>query len=120
MVFWVWRPKRGLILVISDDPDDETEKLAEAINAEFADACRLGNMNKARSVPGMAQVIDYAIDDWRGFVHTTVTEGQPSPFYECMGRVSVMGSTAATNGFSVNAVVCCFRWFITVHSIACL
>ncbi|TXR01864.1 portal protein, partial [Escherichia coli] len=22
---------------------------------------------------------DYAIDDWRGFVDTTVTEGQPSP-----------------------------------------
>lgn len=135
------------LLVISDDPDDETEKLAEAINAEFADACRLGNMNKACSdayaeqikaglswvevrrnsdpfgpefkvstvsrnevfwdwlsreadlsdcrwlmrrrwmdtdeakatFPGMAQVIDYAIDDWRGFVDTTVTEGQPSP-----------------------------------------
>lgn len=135
------------LLVISDDPDDETEKLAEAINAEFADACRLGNMNKARSdayaeqikaglswvevrrnsdpfgpefkvstvsrnevfwdwlsreadlsdcrwlmrrrwmdtdeakatFPGMDQVIDYAIDDWRGFVDTTVTEGQPSP-----------------------------------------
>lgn len=135
------------LLVISDDPDDETEKLAEAINAEFADACRLGNMNKARSdayaeqikaglswvevrrnsdpfgpefkvstvsrnevfwdwlsreadlsdcrwlmrrrwmdtdeakatFPGMAQVIDHAIDDWRGFVDTTVTEGQPSP-----------------------------------------
>ncbi|END7239722.1 portal protein [Escherichia coli] len=135
------------LLVISDDPDDETEKLTEAINAEFADACRLGNMNKARSdayaeqikaglswvevrrnsdpfgpefkvstvsrnevfwdwlsreadlsdcrwlmrrrwmdtdeakatFPGMAQVIDYAIDDWRGFVDTMVTEGQPSP-----------------------------------------
>lgn len=135
------------LLVISDDPDDETEKLVEAINAEFADACRLGNMNKARSdayaeqikaglswvevrrnsdpfgpefkvstvsrnevfwdwlsreadlsdcrwlmrrrwmdtdeakatFPGMAQVIDYAIDDWRGFVDTMVTEGQPSP-----------------------------------------
>ncbi|HIE1976332.1 TPA: portal protein [Escherichia coli] len=135
------------LVVMSDDPDDETEKLAEAINAEFADACRLGNMNKARSdayaeqikaglswvevrrnsdpfgpkfkistvsrnevfwdwlsreadlsdcrwlmrrrwmdtdetkatFPGMAQVIDYAIDDWRGFVDTTVTEGHPSP-----------------------------------------
>lgn len=137
---------RTELLVMSDDPDDETEKLAEAINAEFADACRLGNMNKARSdayaeqikaglswvevrrnsdpfgpefkvstvsrnevfwdwlsreadlsdcrwlmrrrwmdtdeakatFPGMAQVIDYAIDDWRGFVDTSVTEGQPS------------------------------------------
>ncbi|EFJ3985702.1 portal protein [Escherichia coli] len=135
------------LVVMSDEPDDETEKLAEAINAEFADACRLGNMNKARSdayaeqikaglswvevrrnsdpfgpefkvstvsrnevfwdwlsreadlsdcrwlmrrrwmdtdeakatFPGMAQVIDYAIDDWRDFVDTTVTEGQPSP-----------------------------------------
>lgn len=135
------------LVVMSDEPDDETEKLAEAINAEFAEACRLGNMNKARSdayaeqikaglswvevrrnsdpfgpefkvstvsrnevfwdwlsreadlsdcrwlmrrrwmdtdeakatFPGMAQVIDYAIDDWRGFVDTTVTEGQPSP-----------------------------------------
>lgn len=135
------------LVVMSDDPDEETEKLAEAINAEFADACRLGNMNKARSdayaeqikaglswvevrrnsdpfgpafkvstvsrnevfwdwmsreadlsdcrwlmrrrwmdtdeakvtFPGMAQVIDQAIDDWRGFVDTTIKEGQPSP-----------------------------------------
>ncbi|EPT0642431.1 portal protein, partial [Escherichia coli] len=37
------------LIVMSDDPNDDTEKLAEAINAEFADACRLGNMNKARS-----------------------------------------------------------------------
>lgn len=35
--------------VVSDDPDEEAETLAEAINAVFADACRLGNINKARS-----------------------------------------------------------------------
>ncbi|HBD3082855.1 TPA: portal protein [Escherichia coli] len=63
------------LVVMSDEPDDETEKLAEAINAEFADACRLGNMNKARS----DAYAEHAIDDWRGFVDTTVTEGQPSP-----------------------------------------
>lgn len=134
------------LIVVSDDPDDDAEQLAAAVNAEFADACRLGNLNKARSdayaeqikagvswvevrrnsdpfgprfkistvsrnevywdwlsreadlsdcrwlmrrrwmdtdeakatFPGMAQIIDYAINDWRGFVDTTVTEGQPS------------------------------------------
>ncbi|WP_340533049.1 portal protein [Escherichia coli] len=135
------------LIVVSDDPDDDAEQLAAAVNAEFADACRLGNLNKARSdayaeqikagvswvevrrnsdpfgprfkistvsrnevywdwlsreadlsdcrwlmrrrwmdtdeakatFPGMAQIIDYAINDWRGFVDTAVTEGQPSP-----------------------------------------
>ncbi|HBC1012611.1 TPA: portal protein [Escherichia coli] len=135
------------LIVLSDDPDDEAEQLAEAINAEFADACRLGNMNKARSdayaeqikagiswvevrrnsdpfgpkfkistvsrnevfwdwlsreadlsdcrwlmrrrwldtdeakstFPGISDVIDHAINDWRGFVDTTITEGRPSP-----------------------------------------
>ncbi|HAX5199289.1 TPA: portal protein [Escherichia coli] len=134
------------LIVVSDDPDDDAEQLAAAVNAEFADACRLGNLNKARSdayaeqikagvswvevrrnsdpfgprfkistvsrnevywdwlsreadlsdcrwlmrrrwmdtdeakatFPGMAQIIDYAINDWRGFVDTTFTEGQPS------------------------------------------
>ncbi len=37
------------LIVVSDDPDDDAEQLAAAVNAEFADACRLGNLNKARS-----------------------------------------------------------------------
>lgn len=37
------------LLVMADDPDDETEQLAEAINAQFADVCRLGRLDKARS-----------------------------------------------------------------------
>ncbi|WP_173636211.1 portal protein [Paramixta manurensis] len=37
------------LMVIADDPTDEFEQLAEAVNAEFADACRLANINKVRS-----------------------------------------------------------------------
>ncbi|WP_315707547.1 portal protein [Brenneria uluponensis] len=37
------------LMVIADDPDDEMEKLAEAVNAEFSDACRLSGLNKARA-----------------------------------------------------------------------
>lgn len=134
------------LMVISDDPDEQAEKLADAINAEFSDVCRLSNLNKARSdayaeqikaglgwvevrrnsdpfgpkfkvstvnrnevfwdwlsreadlsdcrwlmrrrwmdideakvsFPGMAQVIDYAVSDWQGFVDTTMAEGQSS------------------------------------------
>ncbi|EAP6364769.1 portal protein [Salmonella enterica] len=134
------------LMVVSDDPDEEAEKLADAINAEFADACRLSNLNKARSdayaeqikaglswvevrrnsdpfgpkfkvstvnrnevfwdwlsreadlsdcrwlmrrrwmdtdeakvsFPGMSQIIDYAVHEWRGFVDTTLAEGQDS------------------------------------------
>ncbi|EDX0374314.1 portal protein [Salmonella enterica] len=134
------------LMVVSDDPDEEAEKLADAINAEFADACRLSNLNKARSdayaeqikaglswvevrrnsdpfgpkfkvstvnrnevfwdwlsreadlsdcrwlmrrrwmdtdeakvsFPGMADVIDYSVNDWKGFIDTTLIEGQDS------------------------------------------
>ncbi|EAW9117608.1 portal protein [Salmonella enterica] len=134
------------LMVVSDDPDEEAEKLADAINAEFADACRLSNLNKARSdayaeqikaglswvevrrnsdpfgpkfkvstvnrnevywdwlsreadlsdcrwlmrrrwmdtdeakvsFPGMSQIIDYAVHEWRGFVDTTLAQGQDS------------------------------------------
>lgn len=37
------------LLVTADDPDDEMEALAEAINAEFADVCRLSRLDKARA-----------------------------------------------------------------------
>lgn len=37
------------LLVIADDPDEKMEQMCEAVNSEFADACRLGGMNKARS-----------------------------------------------------------------------
>lgn len=134
------------LLVIADDPDEEMEQLAEAVNAEFADACRLSGLNKARSdayadqikaglswvevrrnpdlfgprykvgtvhrnevfwdwhsreadlsdcrwlmrkrwldvdevkasFPNMAEVIDYSINDWVGFVDTDIAEGQES------------------------------------------
>ncbi|PWC10539.1 portal protein [Brenneria corticis] len=134
------------LLVIADDPDEEMEQLAEAVNAEFADACRLAGVNKARSdayadqikaglswvearrnpdlfgprykvgtvhrnevfwdwhsreadlsdcrwlmrkrwldvdevkatFPDMAEVIDYSINDWVGFVDTDIAEGQES------------------------------------------
>ncbi|HAF1611023.1 TPA: portal protein, partial [Salmonella enterica] len=134
------------LMVVSDDPDEEAEKLADAINAEFADACRLSNLNKARSdayaeqikaglgwvevrrnsdpfgpkfkvstvnrnevfwdwlsreadlsdcrwlmrrrwmdideakvsFPGMSQIIDYTVHEWRGFVDTTLAGGQDS------------------------------------------
>ncbi|RUR99437.1 portal protein [Pectobacterium polaris] len=134
------------LMVIADDPDEEMEQLADAVNAEFADVCRLSNINKARSdayaeqikaglswvevrrnsdlfgsrykvgtvhrnevfwdwhsreadlsdcrwlmrkrwldvdevkatFPDMAQVIDYSINEWRGFVDTDIAEGQES------------------------------------------
>lgn len=37
------------LMVIADDPDDSFEDMAEAVNAEFADVCRLSGMDKARS-----------------------------------------------------------------------
>ncbi|MEQ9721281.1 portal protein [Yersinia alsatica] len=37
------------LMVIADDPDETTELMVEAVNAEFADACRLSGLNKARS-----------------------------------------------------------------------
>ncbi|MEZ8965501.1 portal protein [Vibrio breoganii] len=37
------------LLVKADDPSEEFEQIAEAINSEFADACRLGRMDRARS-----------------------------------------------------------------------
>ncbi|GLY59278.1 portal protein [Pectobacterium carotovorum subsp. carotovorum] len=134
------------LMVIADDPDEEMEQLADAVNAEFADVCRLSNINKARSdayaeqikaglswvevrrnsdlfgsrykvgtvhrnevfwdwhsreadmsdcrwlmrkrwldvdevkatFPDMSQVIDYSINEWRGFVDTDIAEGQES------------------------------------------
>lgn len=134
------------LMVIADDPNEEMEQLADAVNAEFADVCRLSNINKARSdayaeqikaglswvevrrnsdlfgsrykvgtvhrnevfwdwhsreadlsdcrwlmrkrwldvdevkatFPDMAQVIDYSINEWRGFVDTDIAEGQES------------------------------------------
>ncbi len=53
------------LVVMSDEPDDETEKLAEAVNAEFADACRLGNMNKARSDAYAEQIQGGPSVGWR-------------------------------------------------------
>ncbi|MFM4979762.1 portal protein [Aeromonas caviae] len=36
------------LMVIADDHDDELEQLAEAVNAEYADMCRLGGLDRAR------------------------------------------------------------------------
>ena len=35
------------LMVIADDHDDELEQLAEAVNAEYADMCRLGGLDRA-------------------------------------------------------------------------
>ncbi|EKA7348899.1 TPA: portal protein [Vibrio vulnificus] len=37
------------LLVCADDPDEQMELMAEAVNAEFSDAARLGRLDKARS-----------------------------------------------------------------------
>ncbi|MGF1727064.1 portal protein [Photobacterium nomapromontoriensis] len=44
------------LLVVADDPDEQMELLAEAINAEFVDACRLGRLDKARSDAYASQI----------------------------------------------------------------
>ncbi|WP_407330562.1 portal protein [Enterovibrio sp. 27052020O] len=44
------------LMVIADDPDEEMEKLAEAVNAEFSDACRLSRLDRARSEAYAGQV----------------------------------------------------------------
>ncbi|EKN6225262.1 TPA: portal protein [Yersinia enterocolitica] len=134
------------LMVIADDPNEEMEIMAEAVNAEFADACRLSGLNKARSdayaeqikaglswvevrrnddpfankfkvstvhrnevfwdwfsreadlsdcrwlmrkrwldvdevkgtFPDKAQIIDYSLNEWKGFVDTALADGQES------------------------------------------
>ena len=134
------------LMVIADDPNEEMEVMAEAVNAEFADACRLSGLNKARSdayaeqikaglswvevrrnddpfankfkvstvhrnevywdwfsreadlsdcrwlmrkrwldvdevkgtFPDKAQIIDYSLNEWKGFVDTVLAAGQES------------------------------------------
>ncbi|UKA08696.1 portal protein [Photobacterium damselae subsp. damselae] len=44
------------LLVTADDQDDEMEQLAEAINAEFSDVCRLARLDKARSDAYASQI----------------------------------------------------------------
>ncbi|EKN4159719.1 portal protein [Yersinia enterocolitica] len=134
------------LMVIADDPNEEMEVMAEAVNAEFADACRLSGLNKARSdayaeqikaglswvevrrnsdpfdnkfkvstvhrnevfwdwfsreadlsdcrwlmrkrwldvdevkgtFPDKAQIIDYSLNEWKGFVDTVLADGQES------------------------------------------
>nr|WP_145586269.1 portal protein [Yersinia rochesterensis] len=134
------------LMVIADDPNEEMEIMAEAVNAEFADACRLSGLNKARSdayaeqikaglswvevrrnsdpfdnkfkvstvhrnevfwdwfsreadlsdcrwlmrkrwldvdevkgtFPDKSQIIDYSLNEWKGFVDTDLAAGQES------------------------------------------
>lgn len=134
------------LMVIADDPNEEMEVMGEAVNAEFADACRLSGLNKARSdayaeqikaglswvevrrnddpfankfkvstvhrnevywdwfsreadlsdcrwlmrkrwldvdevkgtFPDKAQIIDYSLNEWKGFVDTVLAAGQES------------------------------------------
>ncbi|WP_145500051.1 portal protein [Yersinia bercovieri] len=134
------------LVVIADDPNEEMEVMAEAVNAEFADACRLSGLNKARSdahaeqikaglswvevrrnsdpfvhkfkvstvhrnevywdwfsheadlsdcrwlmrkrwldvdevkgtFPDKSQIIDYSLNEWKGFVDTDLAAGQES------------------------------------------
>ncbi|WP_430472250.1 portal protein [Vibrio misgurnus] len=44
------------LLVCADDPDEQMELMAEAVNAEFADAARLGRLDKARSDAYASQI----------------------------------------------------------------
>ncbi|MCA2497789.1 portal protein [Vibrio parahaemolyticus] len=44
------------LLVSADDPDEQMELLAEAVNSEFADAARLGRLDKARSDAYASQI----------------------------------------------------------------
>lgn len=37
------------LMVINDDPDEEFEDMAEAVNSEIADVCRISGTDKARS-----------------------------------------------------------------------
>lgn len=137
---------RADLMVIADDPNEEMEVMAEAVNAEFADACRLSGLNKARSdayaeqikaglswvevrrnsdpfdnkfkvstvhrnevfwdwfsreadlsdcrwlmrkrwldvdevkgtFPDKSQIIDYSLNEWKGFVDTDLAAGQES------------------------------------------
>lgn len=134
------------LMVIADDPNEEMEVMAEAVNAEFTDACRLSGLNKARSdayaeqikaglswvevrrnsdpfdnkfkvstvhrnevfwdwfsreadlsdcrwlmrkrwldvdevkgtFPDKSQIIDYSLNEWKGFVDTDLAAGQES------------------------------------------
>ncbi|MGM7735183.1 portal protein [Yersinia enterocolitica] len=134
------------LMVIADDPNEEMEVMAEAVNAEFADTCRLSGLNKARSdayaeqikaglswvevrrnsdpfdnkfkvstvhrnevfwdwfsreadlsdcrwlmrkrwldvdevkgtFPDKSQIIDYSLNEWKGFVDTELAAGQES------------------------------------------
>jgi len=36
------------LMVVADDPDDEYDELAEALNAEFKDVCRMARIDRAR------------------------------------------------------------------------
>jgi hypothetical protein len=44
------------LLVLADDPDDEMEQLAEAVNAEFSDVARLSRLDSARSDAYASQI----------------------------------------------------------------
>ncbi|SHO54401.1 portal protein [Vibrio quintilis] len=137
------------LMVMADDPDDEMELLAEAVNSEFKDACRLARLDSSRSeayasqiksglgfvevyrnsnpfgarykmkniprdevfwdwfsteadwsdcrwvmrqrwididelismLPGKAQILKYAANDWKGFVDTELVEGQDANLF---------------------------------------
>lgn len=44
------------LMVLADDPDGSMEELAEALNAEFADVCRLGGEGRARGDAYASQI----------------------------------------------------------------
>lgn len=39
---------RTALMVIADDPDEEFDEVAEALNSEFADVCRMARLDRAR------------------------------------------------------------------------
>ena len=45
-------------MVIADDHDDELEQTGRAVNAEYADMCRLGGLDRARGEAYGSQIQD--------------------------------------------------------------
>ncbi|HDL7646320.1 TPA: portal protein [Yersinia enterocolitica] len=174
------------LMVVADDPDEEVELMVEAVNAEFADACRLSGLNKARSdayadqikaglswvevrrnsdpfgqrfkvstvhrneifwdwfsreadlsdcrwllrkrwldvdevkgtFPDKAQIIDYSLNEWKGFVDTELAAGDESDLinayeeYQSWSREST--EWISTNRRRVLLQVIYYRTFLSL------
>lgn len=68
---------RTNLMVIADDPNDEMELMAEAVNAEYQDACRLGGVDRAR-----ADAYSEQIKSGLGWVEVLRSEDPFGPKYK--------------------------------------